>query len=191
MRRNPVLRTLVAVLLSQALFSAALADDPIPFVPTPMTVVNRMLEVAEITKSDVVYDLGSGDGRIVIEAAKKYGARGVGIDINPKLVELARSRAKEEGVAHLVEFRAEDALQVDISSATVVTLYMFDWFNNRIRPKLQQLKLGARIVAHDFGIAGWRPIMVEDLPETAGQPGELTRPHTVYLYKIDGSLPPM
>ena len=106
------------------------AQDSIPFVPSPMYVVHKMIEVAEIKKGDILYDMGSGDGRIVIEAAKKYGISGVGIDLNPELVAKARENALKEGVSHLVEFRAQDGLTVDISEATVVTLYMFKWFNN-------------------------------------------------------------
>src|ERR671911_3117819 len=132
----------------------AWAQD-IPFVPSPMIVVDRMLELAEVKRDDVIYDLGSGDGRILIQAAKKYGARGVGIDLDPQRVAEARQKAKEEGVSHLVEFRAEDGTQTDISNATVVTLYMFKWFNNAIRPKLQKLKPGSRIVAHDYDMDGW------------------------------------
>src|SRR3989338_7581084 len=89
--------------------------DEIPFVPTPMEVVDRMLEMAEVNRGDVVYDLGSGDGRIVIRAAKKYGARGVGIEMDRELVELSRKKAAEEGVSHLAEFRLEDALKTDVS----------------------------------------------------------------------------
>ena len=117
-----------------------------------MEIVERMLTLAEVKQTDFLYDLGSGDGRIVITAAKKYGTRGVGIDLDPKLVEQARRKAVEEGVSHLVEFRAGDGLQVDVSDATVITLYMFKWFNNAMRPKLQRLKPGSRIVAHDFDI---------------------------------------
>ena len=123
------------------------AQETIPFVPSPMPVVLRMLEVAEFKNGDVLYDMGSGDGRIIIQAAKKYGVRGVGVDLNPELVEKARANAKEEGVSHLVEFRAADGLTVDISEATVVTLYMFKWFNNQLRPKLQSLKPGSRVIA--------------------------------------------
>ena len=155
-----------------------------------MPVVDRMLEMADLKKDDVIYDLGSGDGRILIRAAKKYGARGVGIDIDPKLVELSRMKAMEEGVSHLVEFRAGDALEADISNATVVTLYMFPWFNNRMRPKLQRLKPGARIVAHDFDVEGWPPTRVEHIPEKPDDP-DFYQPRTIYLWKIDQrSVPP-
>src|SRR3990172_7585121 len=129
-----------------------------------MKVVHRMLEVAEIKKGDILYDMGSGDGRIIIEAAKKYGIRGVGIDLNAELVAKARENAANEGVSHLAEFRAQDGLTVDISEATVVTLYMFKWFNNALRPKLQKLKAGSSVVAHDFDIDDWKPTRGDSRP---------------------------
>ncbi|MPZ78850.1 MAG: methyltransferase domain-containing protein [Deltaproteobacteria bacterium] len=159
-----------------------------PFVPSPKVVVDRMLELAEVKKDDVIYDLGSGDGRILIQAAKKYGARGVGIDMNPNLVEQARRNAVQENVSHLVQFRAADGLTVDISEATVVTLYMFKWFNNQMRPKLQQLKPGSRVVAHDFDIDEWKPTKVENVDPNSDASGELTHTRTLYLWKV-GALP--
>src|SRR5690242_8930440 len=157
----------------------------IPFVPSPMIIVHRMLQLAEIKKDDVVYDLGSGDGRIIIEAAKKYGSRGVGVDLNPQLVETARVNAAKEGVSHLVEFRAADALTVDISDATVVTLYMFKWFNNEIRPKLQRLKPGSRVIAHDFDIDGWKPTKIEIIDPSSDPDLVLAEPRTLYFWKIE------
>jgi len=152
----------------------------VPFVPTPIEVVDRMLEVAEVKQGDIVYDLGSGDGRIVIRAAKKYGARGVGIEIDPDLVQKSRAKAQEEGVGHLVEFRVQDALTVNVSEATVVTLYLLPEFNAKLRPILQkQLKPGSRVVAHDFDIEGWSPNRVEKMP------GSLLHQHTIYLWKIE------
>jgi SAM-dependent methyltransferase len=165
-------------------------QDSIPFVPSPMIVVERMLQLAEITKNDRLYDLGSGDGRIVIQAAKKFGIRGVGIDLNPELVEQARRKATEEGVSHLVEFRAADGLTVDISEATVVTLYMFKWFNNQMRPKLQRLKPGARIVAHDFDIDEWKPTRIEYVNPSEDGSSEFTEPRTLFLWKVDAQSPP-
>jgi cyclopropane fatty-acyl-phospholipid synthase-like methyltransferase len=129
--------------------------EEIPFVPTPIEVIDKMLALAEVKKGDVIYDLGSGDGRIVIRAAQKFGVRAVGIEMDRLLLAKARKDAKSAGIAHLVEFRAEDALKADISKATVVTLYMLPWFNEAMKPSLQKyLKPGARIVAHDFGIEG-------------------------------------
>ena len=179
-------------LASLSLFFIAVGDPPpdwtrdeIPFVPTPIEVVDRMLEIAEVSKDDLVYDLGSGDGRIVIRAAKKYGARGVGVEMDSELIKLSREKAQEEGVSHLVEFRAEDALKVDLSPATVVTLYMLPWFNAKLRPILQQeLKPGARVVAHDFDIEGWPPTRVEKLPEIQVTEGGYKHQHTLYLWRI-------
>ncbi|MBI2090959.1 MAG: class I SAM-dependent methyltransferase [Deltaproteobacteria bacterium] len=156
-----------------------------PFVPTPIGVVDRMLELAEVNERDTVYDLGSGDGRIVIRAAKRYGARGVGIEMDAELVERSRKKAREEGVSHLVEFRLEDALKVDVSPATVVTLYMLPWFNEKLRPNLQQqLRPGARVVAHDFDIEGWPPTKVVELPEIEIKKGGAVHRHKVYLWRI-------
>lgn len=181
---NGLNRFLLAALFFLAPGTAA-GDDPIPFVPTPMLVVDRMLELAQIRKGDVIYDLGSGDGRILIRAAQRYGARGVGIDMNPELVEQARRAAAEAGVSHLVEFRAGDALEADISEATVVTLYMFKWFNNRMRPKLQRLRPGARVVAHDFDIDDWRPTKVEYVEPPADGSGGFSDTRALYLWIVE------
>jgi len=149
------------------------------YVPTPPFVVEQMLRLAEASATDVIYDLGCGDGRIVIRAVKKYGARGIGIEIDRELVERSRAQAKMEGVDHLVEFRQQDALTVDLAEATVVTLYMMPEFNAKLRPKLQKLKPGARVVSHDFGIEGWSPIRTE---KVAG--GDSYHTHTIYLWKL-------
>src|SRR5688572_19023332 len=178
-----IIGSLSALLLVLSI-SLAWSQDPIPFVPSTMPVVERMLELAEVRKDDFLYDLGSGDGRILIQAAKKYGARGVGIDMNPKLVEEATRKAADEKVGHLVQFRAADGLTVDISEATVVTLYMFKWFNNQMRPKLQRLKVGSRVVAHDFGIDEWTPNKVENVDPKSDPTGELTHARTLYLWKV-------
>lgn len=173
-------------LLVAAMFSAcSLLDLPVwtagevPFIPTPIEVVDRMLELAEVKTGDVLYDVGSGDGRIVIRAAKKYGIRAVGIEIDGELVDRARSRAREEGVGERVEFREQDAFTADISEASVVTLYMLPEFNFKLRPKLQKLQAGARVVSHDFGIEGWAPAKVEKIADKS-----LAHTHTVYLWKV-------
>ncbi len=163
------------------------ADYPeeIPFVPTPIEVVDKMLELAEVKKGDVLYDLGSGDGRIVIRAAQKYGIHAVGIEMDKLLLDQARKEAKAAGVAHLVEFRDEDALKADISPASVITLYMLPWFNEKIKPNLQKmLKPSARIVAHDFGIAGWEPDVTVKLPGYELKLGGYKHQHTLYLWRI-------
>lgn len=156
-------------------------DSLAPFVPTPQDVVNRMLAMAEVKKGDVVYDLGSGDGRLVIAAAK-LGARGVGIDIDPQRIEEGRANAKAAGVESLVEFRLQDALEADLSDATVVTLYLLSSSNVKLRPRLtQQLKAGARIVSHQFGMGDWEPGKVETFTDGNGTS------RTLYLWTADGT----
>ena len=165
----------------------ATADFPeeIPFVPTPIEVVDKMLEMARVQKNDVVYDLGSGDGRVVIRAAKKYGARGVGIEMDQTLLDNARKSAEAEDVGHLVEIRAEDALKTDLSPATVVTLYMLPWFNEAMKPNFRKyLKAGSRIVAHDFGIEGWLPDKIEKLPDPEKKVGGYLHYHSIFLWNI-------
>jgi len=133
-------------------------ESDVPFVESPQPVVDRMLEVANVTEDDVVYDLGSGDGRIPISAARDYGARGVGIEIKPDLVKRARENAQEAGVGNRVEFRQGDLFEADISDATVVTLYLLPSVNLELRPKLfRQLEPGTRIVSHDFDMDEWEP----------------------------------
>jgi SAM-dependent methyltransferase len=150
-----------------------------PFVPTPQEVVDRMLQMAEVKSDDVVYDLGCGDGRLVITAAKRYGARGVGVDIDPARIAESKAAAKAAGVEHLVEFRQQDALTVDVSPASVVTLYLLTAANLKLRPTLQQtLKPGARIVSHQFGMGEWVPTRTETIIDQRGT----TR--LVYLWVI-------
>jgi ubiquinone/menaquinone biosynthesis C-methylase UbiE len=157
MRRLRVLLSLAGSLF----VPCALARD-VPFVPTPEKVVDRMLEVAKVGPNDVVYDLGSGDGRIVIAAAKKHGARGVGIDIDPERVKEARANARSAGVSDRVEFREADLFKTDLSEATVVTLYLLSSVNLQLRPKLlSELKPGTRIVSHAFDMGDWKPLKTE------------------------------
>ena len=141
--------------------------------------------LAEVKKGDIVYDLGSGDGRIVIRAAQKYGLRAVGIEMDGLLLAKARKDAKAAGVSHLVEFRAEDSLKADISKATVVTLYMLPWFNEAMKPTFKKyLKPGSRIVAHDFGIEGWEPDRTQKLPQPERKLGGHLHYHTIHLWRI-------
>ena len=178
---------LIIFLLNGLTFAGAQVgpNEEIPFVPTPVEVIDRMLQLAEVKKGDVVYDLGSGDGRIVIRAAKKYGVRAVGIEMDQLLLDQARRDAAAEGVSDLVEFRAEDALKADISDATVVTLYMLPWFNEAMKPNFKKmLKPGARIVAHDFGIEGWEPDKTEKLPKIEIMAGGRRHQHVIYLWQI-------
>ena len=140
----------------------------IHYVPTPEAVVDAMLTLARVTSADVVYDLGSGDGRIPIEAARKYGARGIGVELDPALVQRARENAAAAGVADKVTFIQADLFRTDLSEATVVTLFLSPSVNLRLRSKLQrELKPGARIVSNRFPIADWVPdqeLTVEGTP---------------------------
>jgi protein-L-isoaspartate O-methyltransferase len=148
-------------ILAVGLLAGLLAPQA-PFVATPPDVVERLLALADVRPGDVVYDLGSGDGRIVIAAALKFGARGVGVDLDPLRVEEARRNARQARVDHLVTFRVQDALTTDVSEATVVTLYLVAALNARLRPLLTaQLRPGARIVSHNFPIGDWEPDVVQ------------------------------
>ncbi|WNG47062.1 methyltransferase domain-containing protein [Archangium minus] len=131
----------------------------VPFVPTHQDDVERMLELARVRPGDVVYDLGSGDGRIVITAVRKYGARGVGVDIDPERIAEANENARRAGVEDRVEFRQGDLFDADIGEASVVTLYLLPSVNERLKPKLlAELKPGTRIVSHDFDMGDWKPV---------------------------------
>ena len=161
-----VLRPLVLVVaIAVAPGASGVAEQAAPqrepdviFVPTPPDVVDAMLKLAKVTSSDVVYDLGSGDGRIPIAAAKTYGARGVGIDIDPERVREATGNARSNGVSDKVTFRTEDLFTADISPATVVTLYLLEPLNLKLAPKLlKELKPGTRIVSHAFDMGDWKP----------------------------------
>lgn len=135
-----------------------LRKPDVHYVPTPQPVVDAMLQMARVKKGDVLYDLGSGDGRIPIMAARRYGVRAVGIDIDPERIAEAKANASKAGVAQLVTFRNEDLFAADFSEATVVTLYLLDNLNAKLRPRLlAQLKPGTRIVSHAFGMGDWKP----------------------------------
>jgi cyclopropane fatty-acyl-phospholipid synthase-like methyltransferase len=156
-----------------------------PFVATPPDVVERMLTLAKVGPTDVVYDLGCGDGRIVIMAAQKFGARGVGVDIEPARIAESEENARRAGVEHLVTFKLQDALKTDVADATVVTLYMLAAMNVKLRPILtQQLRPGARIVSHSFPMGDWEPQQIETFKDAAGA----TR--TLYLWTTDGTARP-
>jgi SAM-dependent methyltransferase len=138
--------------------SAEEDEKDVPYVPTAPSVVRTMLEVAEVSEDDVVYDLGSGDGRIPIMAAKEFGARAVGIEIDSALVAKARAKARAAGVADKVTFRQQDFFKTDLTDATVVTLYLWPEINVKLRPKLlRELDPGDRIVSHDFRMGDWKP----------------------------------
>lgn len=129
----------------------------VPFVPSPQVVVDEMLRLAQVTKDDYVIDLGSGDGRILITAARKFGARGLGVDLDEHLVIQSEAAAQNAGVAERVQFLRQDLFKTDLSRATVITLYLLPNVNLRLRPLLLNLKPGTRIVAHDFDLGDWKP----------------------------------
>ncbi|HAX79538.1 MAG TPA: SAM-dependent methyltransferase [Cyanobacteria bacterium UBA11372] len=154
------------------------------YVPTPQVVVDKMLEMAKVGKNDVLYDLGSGDGRIVITAAEKFGTKGTGIEIDPKLVKQATTNAEKAKVSDRVQFLEQDLFQTDISSATVVTLYLLPELNLRLRPTLlRTLKPGTRIVSHDFDMGIWKPERVERVKGPR-------REHIVGLWVVPEKVPP-
>jgi SAM-dependent methyltransferase len=151
-----------------------LHEPDVIYVPTPQPVVDAMLKLAGVHKGDVVYDLGCGDGRIVVTAAKTYGVHAVGIDINPKRIAEAQANAHKAGVTGLVEFRNEDLFEADIKDASVVTLYLLTSLNNKLRPKLwHDLKPGTRVVSQTFNMDNWK---AEKQEEVDG--------YTIYLWKV-------
>jgi predicted RNA methylase len=174
------------LIIGLAALTLAAPQSLAPYAPSPPDVVDRMLALAQVTKTDVVYDLGSGDGRIPIAAAKTYGVRGVGLEIDPRLVAQARANARTAGVEHLVEFRIQDVMTADMSDATVVTLYLLSSSNEKLRPLLtKQLRPGARIVSHAFSMGrSWPADTIDRFVSAAGD--EIT----LYLWKVDGRVRP-
>jgi uncharacterized protein (TIGR03000 family) len=151
-------------------------EPDIFFLPTPQKVVDRMLELADVKKSDVVYDLGCGDGRIVVTAAKKYGCKAVGFDIDPARVKDSLENVKKAGVEDLVTIKKADIFKLDLSPASVVALYLLPELNVKLIPQLQKLKPGSRVVSHDFAMEGVTPKKVETVKSDDG------REHKIYLW---------
>ena len=152
-------------------------DPDIFFVPTPQNVVDQMLDLAKVTKDDLIYDLGCGDGRIVVTAAKKYGCRGVGYDIDPERVIESLENVKRNKVEKLVRIEQADIFTLDLSDATVITLYLLPSLNVKLIPQLDKLKPGTRIVSHDFNMEGVKPdnVITIDNDDVYGN-------HTIYLW---------
>jgi ribosomal protein L11 methylase PrmA len=155
----------VLTLLLPVAQSMSLRKPDVIYVPTPQNVVEAMLKMAQVTSRDVVYDLGSGDGRIPITAAQRYGARGVGVEIDSNVLRQAYDNLVRSGVADRVVFRNDDLFKVDISEATVVTLFLLEGLNLQLRPKLQrELKPGTRVVSHHFDMGdAWPPDLSQDV----------------------------
>ena len=166
------------MLVLAAVGCAPVPGQDVPDVRTPLVVVNEMLRLAEVTAGDVVYDLGSGDGRIVIAAARDRGARGVGLEIDPVLVAQATERARRLGLADRLTFRQQDLFEADLTPATVVTLYLSPDLNRRLRPKLlRELRPGSRIVSHSFDMGDWAPARTLQVSSNEGS-------HTLYLWVV-------
>ena len=171
--RRDVLRDSAALALAYALpvgLTRAQPQDEIvrhldvPYVPTPIPVVDAMLDLAKVTKSDVVYDLGCGDGRIVVRAATRFGCRGVGVDLNPERVKEAKANAMRANVTELARFEVGDVFEFDFSPATVVTMYLLPSVNLKLRPRLlKELKPGTRLVSHDFHMGDWAAEVTRDV----------------------------
>jgi protein-L-isoaspartate O-methyltransferase len=193
MSRNKLVAVLILPLLLAVCFSllvpaSAAAQEPekkqqteklAPFVPSPEEVVESMLKLAEVKPSDTVYDLGCGDGRIIIMAAQKFGANSVGVELDDDLYKQTSERIKELKLQDKVKVIHGDLLQVDLRPATVVTLYLLTSANEKLKPRLEkQLRKGARVVSHDFEVPGWKPAKTENVGDAEGD----FRQHTIYLY---------
>jgi tRNA G37 N-methylase Trm5 len=154
----------------------------VPYVPTPQEVVDRMLELAQVKKGDVVYDLGSGDGRIVVTAAKKYGVKAIGFEIDPQRIKESHENIKKAGVENLVEIRQQDIRTVDLSAANVLTMYLLPEVNLMIRPNIwKQMKPGSRVVSHDFDMGDWKPLKTEYIKDGSSWD------HTLYLWHVEAA----
>jgi SAM-dependent methyltransferase len=155
------------------------------FVPTPQPVVDKMLEMAQVKKGDVVYDLGCGDGRIVVTAAKKFGVKAFGFDIDPQRVKEARENVRTNNVEHLVTIRQADIFTLDLTPASVVTLYLLPELNVRLMPQLQKLKPGSRIVSHDFDMRGAKPVQVHHMTVNDDERSQYGMgEHTIYKWVV-------
>ena len=176
-------KALGAIVLALGAGGTAAQDLDVPFVVTPDHVTRAMLELANVKPGDFVIDLGSGDGRIVIVAARHYGARGLGVEIVPDLVEKSRDNARRAGVAERVEFREQDLFETDLSRATVITMYLLPDVNLKLRPRLQALKPGTRIVSHDWDMGDWKPdrMVTIDVPD---KPYGLEKVSRLYLWTV-------
>ena len=182
-------KTASIILLAFALLSVHAASlvsaqegKIVPYVPTPQEVVDRMLELAQVKAGDVVYDLGSGDGRIVVTAAKKYGVKAIGFEIDPQRIKESHENIKKAGVEKLVEIRQQDIRTVDLSQANVLTMYLLPEVNLMIRPNIwKQMKPGSRIVSHDFDMGDWKPLKTEHIKDRSSWD------HTLYLWHVEAA----
>jgi predicted RNA methylase len=170
-----------AILLAASLPAYSQKLNPMenlaPDIPTPQSVVERMLEAGRVKPGETVYDLGSGDGRVVIAAAQKYGAKAVGVEIRPDLCRQAEARIKSLGLEDRVTMVEGSALRVDLSPADVVTMYFLTTSNERLKPSLERMKTGSRVVSNEFPVKGWKPLEVIHVKNGSME-------HSIYVYKI-------
>ena len=166
-------------------FEIIASQKLIPFLPTPVNVVERMLEISDPKPGELLIDLGSGDGRIPLIAAKKYDCMAVGIEINPKLVEISRRKVfREQRLAKKVQIVHGNLFTADLSNAGIITMYLTPTAISLLKPKLErELKDGTRVVCHDYPIPGWRPILTEEIKSHGAHV------HKIYLYKVPESIP--
>jgi len=179
MKKLNRLATLLLLLLGSTAYSLgqSVALD-VPYVPTKEIVVEEMLKMANVSGDDVLYDLGSGDGRIPITAAKKFGTKGVGVDINPLRIEEANANAKNANVTDKVTFIEGNLFEMDFSEATVLTLYLLPQVNMKLRPKILNLKPGTRVVSHNYDMGDWKPEQVKKIETDNGYV------HTIYYWVV-------
>jgi tRNA G37 N-methylase Trm5 len=178
-----VLFAIVTLLAMEVAPLQAQEGKIVPYVPTPQEVVDRMLELAQVKKGDVVYDLGSGDGRIVVTAAKTYGVRAIGFEIDPQRIKESHENIKKAGVEKLVEIRQQDIRTVDLSPANVLTMYLLPEVNLMIRPNIwKQMKPGSRIVSHDFDMGDWKPLKTEHVKDASNWD------HALYLWHVEAGM---
>src|SRR4051812_33432402 len=156
-RRSNFFVVAALAIASFAVVDALAADASVPYVPTPQVVVDRMLEIGKVSPKDYLIDLGSGDGRIVVTAAERHGARGFGVDLNPSRIAEANANARKAAVTDKGNFYQQDLFETDLSRATVITMYLLPRVNLALRPKLLELRPGTRIVSHDFSMDDWKP----------------------------------
>ena len=165
--------------IAQAQDTGTESKKIVPYVPTPQEVVEQMLELAQVKKGDLVYDLGSGDGRIVVTAAKKYGVKAIGFEIDPERIKESKENIRKAGVGNLVEIREQDIRTVDLSPASVLTMYLLPEVNLMIRPNIwKQMKPSARVVSHDFDMGDWKPVKEVRIKDKSGWD------HTLYLWNV-------
>lgn len=182
-----ILLTALAPLVAAAQEAGSAKTNRTPdviYVPTPQPVVDKMLEMAGVKKGDVVYDLGCGDGRIVVTAAKKYGVKAIGFDIDPQRVKEAKENVRTNNVGHLVTIKQEDIFTLDLTEASVVTLYLLPDLNVRLMPQLAKLKPGSRIVSHDFDMRGAKPVQTHQMSTDGDSEDDHSGSHSIYKWVV-------